>query len=32
MSYLEAIVQNEAWDIPKYFVVDWKKYHKGRKL
>lgn len=23
-----AIVQNEAWDIPKYFVVDWKKYHK----
>ncbi len=23
-----AIVQNEAWDIPRYFVVDWKKYHK----
>ena len=23
-----AIVLNEAWDIPKYFVVDWKKYHK----
>ena len=23
-----AIVQNETWDIPKYFVVDWKKYHK----
>lgn len=23
-----AIVQNEAWDIPKYFVIDWKKYHK----
>lgn len=23
-----AIVQNEAWDIPRYFVVDWKKFHK----
>lgn len=23
-----AIVQNEAWDIPRYFVTDWKKYHK----
>ena len=23
-----AVVQNEAWDIPKYFVLDWKKYHK----
>lgn len=23
-----AVVQNEAWDIPKYLVIDWKKYHK----
>lgn len=23
-----GIVQNEAWDIPKYFVTDWRKYHK----
>lgn len=23
-----AVVQNNPWDIPKYFVVDWKKYHK----
>ena len=23
-----AIVQNEAWDIPRYLVTDWKKFHK----
>ena len=23
-----GIVQNEAWDIPRYFVLDWEKYHK----
>ena len=23
-----AVVQNEAWDIPKYLIVDWKQYHK----
>lgn len=23
-----AVVQNEPFDIPKYFVEDWKKYHK----
>lgn len=23
-----AVVQNEAWDIPRYFVTDWKKFHK----
>ncbi len=23
-----ATVQNEAWDIPKYLILDWKKYHK----
>ncbi len=23
-----AVVQNEAWDIPRYLVTDWKKYHK----
>lgn len=23
-----ATVQNEAWDIPRYLTVDWKKYHK----
>lgn len=23
-----AVVQNEAWDIPRYFVLDWKKYHR----
>ena len=23
-----AVVQNEAWDIPKYLIVDWKRYHK----
>ena len=23
-----AVVQNEAWDIPRYLIVDWKKYHK----
>ncbi|MGN1023418.1 MAG: glutathione S-transferase C-terminal domain-containing protein, partial [Lachnospiraceae bacterium] len=22
------VVQNEAWDIPRYLVVDWKKFHK----
>lgn len=22
------VVQNEAWDIPRYLVTDWKKYHK----
>lgn len=23
-----AVVQNKAWDIPRYLVLDWKKYHK----
>lgn len=23
-----AIVQNEAWDIPRYLVLDWKRFHK----
>ena len=23
-----AVVQNNPWDIPKYFVLDWKKFHK----
>ncbi|MBR6094576.1 MAG: glutathione S-transferase C-terminal domain-containing protein [Lachnospiraceae bacterium] len=23
-----AIVQNEAWEIPKYLITDWKEYHK----
>lgn len=23
-----AVVQNEAWDIPRYFITDWEKYHK----
>lgn len=23
-----AVVQNEAWDIPKYLVTDWKKFHR----
>ncbi len=23
-----AVVQNNPWEIPKYFVLDWKKYHK----
>lgn len=23
-----AVVQNEAWDIPRYLICDWKKYHK----
>lgn len=23
-----AVVQNEAWDIPRYLIVDWKNYHK----
>ncbi|SDB16977.1 Glutathionyl-hydroquinone reductase [Streptococcus henryi] len=22
------VVQNQAWDIPRYFATDWKKYHK----
>jgi len=22
------VVQNEAWEIPKYLITDWKKYHK----
>ena len=23
-----AIVQNEAWEIPKYLVTDWERFHK----
>lgn len=22
------VVQNEAWEIPKYLITDWKAYHK----
>lgn len=25
-----AVVQNEAWDIPKYLVVDWERYHREK--
>ncbi|MBR3040109.1 MAG: glutathione S-transferase C-terminal domain-containing protein [Lachnospiraceae bacterium] len=23
-----AVVQNEAWEIPKYLVIDWERFHK----